>query len=70
MFGCLVLGLGVVEGKSVWRNYRKRSRPKECVGVERNVKARDMERKRATEANRAKQGEDRTKPRFMWNAIA
>jgi hypothetical protein len=46
-----------VEGKIGEEDYRKRSRPKECTGVERKVKARDMERKRATEAIREKQGD-------------
>jgi hypothetical protein len=43
--------------KSCGGNYRKRSRPKECAGVERKGKGRDIERKRATEANREKQGD-------------
>lgn len=43
--------------KSCGGNYRKRLKPQECAGVERKGKGRDMERKRATEANRAKQGD-------------
>jgi hypothetical protein len=47
----------VVEGKILWRDYRKRSRPKECVGVERKGMTRDMERKRECGAIREKQGD-------------
>ena len=39
------------------RFYRKRSRPKECAGVERKGMTRDMERKRECGAIRAKQGD-------------
>ena len=46
-----------MEGKIGGEDYRKRSRPKECAGVERQGKARDMERKRECEANKAKQGD-------------
>jgi hypothetical protein len=56
MLSCCVVC--VVEGKSCGgEDYRKRLKPVECAGVEGKVMTRDMERKRATEAIRAKQGD-------------
>jgi hypothetical protein len=43
VFRFLVFGLGVVEGKSVWRDYRKRSRLIECAKVERKVESAERE---------------------------
>ncbi len=60
-FHFLVVWFGLVwcsvEGKIGGEDYRKRSRPKECAGVESKGKTRDMERKRECGANRAKQGD-------------
>jgi len=60
IFGWLVFGLVLWREKSCGGNYRKRSRPKECAGVESKGKGRDMERKRECGAIREKQGEDWT----------
>jgi hypothetical protein len=63
-FGWLV---GVLwREKSCGGNYRKRSRAQECAGVERQGKGRDMERKRATGANREKQGDGLDESLLAW----
>jgi len=46
-----------VEVKIGGEDYRKRSRPVDCAGVERQGMTRDMERKRYSEAIRAKHGD-------------
>jgi hypothetical protein len=53
----LCCGLLCCGGESGGEDYRKRSRPVECAGVESKGKGRDMERKRECEAIRAKQGD-------------